>query len=167
MSLERIKKRFEEKEPNSTQNTAAGIGALGLIGAPALGYAAASDFAPEAEALIDRAVIAGKYFDKNIDPRLKNLFLKEGGYGLQFHAGPILQELIPSTTTPFVPADLSMAGKYAEALKEVKPQNYQADIITITPGPNPARFSTPELTPAEIGPGGAKGYIWGNPVEPQ
>ena len=60
-----------------------------------------------------------------------------------------------------------MAGKYAEALKQVKPQNYQADIITITPGPNPARFSTPELTPAEIAPGGAKGYIWGNPVEPQ
>lgn len=169
MSLERIKKQLllEDEQPNSLQNNAAAFGIAGLIGAPVLGYATASQSAPEAEALIDRAVIAGKYFDKNIDPRLKNLFLKEGGYGLQFHAGPILQELIPSTTTPFVPADLSMAGKYAETLKQVKPQNYQADIITITPGPNPARFSTPELTPAEIAPGGAKGYIWGNPIEPQ
>jgi hypothetical protein len=167
MSLERIKKQVNDKELNSTKYDAELIGGLGLIGAPAIGYAAALAAAPEAESLIDRAVVAGKYFDKDIDPRLKKLFLKEGGYGLQFHAGPILQELIPSTTTPFVPADLSMAGKYAEALKEVKPQNYQADIITITPGPNPARFSTPELTPAEIGPGGAKGYIWGNPIEPQ
>ena len=167
MSSEKIKKQFEDEELNSTKNSAELIGALGLIGAPAIGYASALESAPESEALIDRAVIAGKYFDKNIDSRLKDLFLKEGGYGLQFHAGPILQELIPSTTTPFVPADLSMAGKYSEALKEIKPQNYQADIITITPGPNPARFSTPELTPAEVAPGGAKGYIWGNPVEPQ
>ena len=167
MSLELLKKRFESKESNSTKDTAAAIGALGLISAPAWGYAAASQSAPEAEALIDRAVIAGKYFDKKIDPRLKDLFLKEGGYGLQFHAGPVLQELIPSTTTPFVPADLSMAGKYAEQLKNIKPENYQADIITVTPGPNPARFLTPELTSAEVAPGGQKGYIWGNPAEPQ
>lgn len=167
MSLDRIKKRLETNEPNSTQNTAAAIGALGTIGSPLWGYAAASQNAPAGEQLIDRAVIAGKYFDKEIDPRLKDLFVKEGGYGLQFKAGPLLQELIPSTTTPFTPADLSMAGKYAEQLKRIKPANYQADIITVTPGPNPARFATSELTPEEIGPGGAKGYLWGNPTEPQ
>ena len=167
MSLEKIKKQFGEEQPNSLQNSAAVFGAAGLIGAPAWGYAAATQNAPEEKALIDRAVIAGKYFDKDVDPRLKNLFLKEGGYGLQFQSGPILQELIPATTTPYIPADLSMAGKYAEQLKEVKPKNYQADIITVTPGPNPGRFLTPELTPAEVGPGGQKGYIWGNEAEPQ
>lgn len=167
MSLDRIKKRVETNEPNSTQNTAAAIGALGAIGSPFLGYAAASEAAPAGEQLIDRAVIAGKYFDKEIDPRLKDLYVKEGGYGLQFKSGPLLQELIPSTTTPFVPADLSLAGKYAEQLKGIQPANYQADIITVTPGPNPARFATPELTPEEVAPGGAKGYLWGNPTEPQ
>ena len=171
MSLDRIKNRVDSNEQNikerSTQNTAAAIGALGAIGSPLWGYAAASENAPAGEQLIDRAIIAGKYFSKDTDPRLKELFLKEGGYGLQFQSGPILQELIPNTTTPFIPADLSMAGKYAEQLKEIKPQNYQADIITVTPGPNPERFLTSELTPAEIGPGGQKGYIWGNAAEPQ
>jgi hypothetical protein len=167
---ERINQRLDpnKRYPSEAfENSAAALGALGAIGSPLLGYSLSSAAAPEGEQLIDRAELAGKYFDKDIDPRLKNLFLQEGGYGLQFKSGPILKELIPDTLTPFVPADLSMAGKYAEQLKEIKPKNYQADIITVTPGPNPARFATPELTPAEIGEGGAKGYIWGNPEEPQ
>jgi hypothetical protein len=86
--------------------------------------------------------------------------LQQGGYGLLYKSGDILQELIPSTTTPFVPADLSLAGKYKEELKNIKPANYQADIMTVTPGPNPARFATPELTPAEVGKKGSKGYLW-------
>lgn len=170
MSLEKTKKQLllEEGQPNSLSGASgASLGLTGLLGASGLGYAAATQKAPEGKTLIDRAVIAGKYFDKDIDPRLKNLFLKEGGYGLQFQSGPILQELIPATTTPYIPADLSMAGKYAEQLKDVKPKNYQADIITVTPGPNPGRFLTPELTPAEVAPGGQKGYIWGNEKEPQ
>ena len=167
---ERIDRRLDpnKRYPSEAfENSAAVLGALGAIGSPVLGYSLSSAAAPEGEQLIDRAALAGKYFDKDIDPRLKDIFLKEGGYGLQFKSGPILQELIPSTKTPFVPADLSLAGKYAEQLKEVQPANYQADIITVTPGPNPARFATPELTPAEIGEGGAKGYLWGNPSEPQ
>ena len=167
---ERLKKRLDPNNSESSQNvqqTASAIGALGLFGAPAWAYSVAKQNAPTDEALIDRAVLAGKYFNKDVDPRLKDIFLNKGGYGLQFKSGDVLRDIIPSTLTPFVPADLSLSGKYAEQLKEVKPADYQADIITVTPGPNPARFATPELTPAEIGKGGAKGYIWGNPDAPQ
>ena len=167
---EKFKKRLDPNNPESSQNaqqTASAIGALGLFGAPAWGYSVAKQNAPTDEPIIDRAVLAGKYFNKDVDPRLKDIFLKEGGYGLQFKSGDALRDIIPSTLTPFVPADLSLSGKYAKQLKEVKPVDYQADIITVTPGPNPARFATPELTPAEIGKGGAKGYIWGNPDAPQ
>ena len=163
----RFKKQIESKETNPTQINAGAFGALGLIGAPLLGYATAKQNAPGDEAVIDRAVQTEKYFNKDIDPRLKDLYLRQGGYGLQYKSGDILQELIPSTTTPFVPADLSLAGKYKEELKNIKPANYQADIMTVTPGPNPARFATAELTPAEVGVKGSKGYLWGNPDEPQ
>jgi hypothetical protein len=163
----RFKKQLESKETNAAQINAGAFGALGLIGAPLLGYATAKQNAPGDESVIDRAVQTEKYFNKDIDPRLKNLYLQQGGYGLQYKSGDILQELIPSTTTPFVPADLSLAGKYKQQLEGIKPANYQADIITVTPGPNPSRFATPELTSVETGPGGAKGYIWGNPEEPQ
>ena len=163
----RFKKEIESKETNSTQINAGAFGALGLIGVPLMGYSAAKQNAQEEQAIIDRAIQTEKYFNKDIDPRLKNLYLQQGGYGLLYKSGDILQELIPSTTTPFVPADLSLAGKYKEELKNIKPANYQADIMTVTPGPNPARFATPELTPAEVGKKGSKGYLWGNPEEPQ
>lgn len=163
----RLKKQIESKEPNPIQGTLSGLGAIGLIGSPLINYAAASEGALEDASVINRASQAEKYFNKDIDPRLKNLYLQQGGYGLQYKAGNILQDLIPSTTTPFVPADLSLAGKYKEELKNIKPANYQADIITVTPGPNPARFATPELTSIDTGEQGAKGYIWGNPDEPQ
>jgi hypothetical protein len=163
----RFKKQIESKEPNATQGTLGGLGAIGLIGSPLINYAAQFENAPEETAVINRTIQANKYFNKDIDPRLKNLYLKQGGYGLQYKAGDILQDLIPSTTTPFVPADLSLAGKYKEELKNIEPAQYQADIITVTPGPNPARFATPELTSIDTGEQGAKGYIWGNPKEPQ
>jgi hypothetical protein len=157
----RFKKEMESKEPNWTQVNAGSLGTIGLIASPLINYATAFGNAPRDESIIDRAVQTEKYFNKDIDPRLKNLYLQQGGFGLQYRAGPILQELIPSTTTPFVPADLSLAGKYNEELKKIKPANYQADIITVTPSPNPARFATPELTAVETGEGGSKGYIWG------
>ena len=163
----RLKKQIESKEPNPIQGTLSGLGAIGLIGSPLLNYAAASENALEDASIISRIDRANEYFNKDIDPRLKNLYLQQGGYGLQYKAGNILQDLIPSTTTPFVPADLSLAGKYNEELKNIKPTNYQADIITVTPGPNSARFATPELTSVDTGEQGAKGYIWGNPKEPQ
>ena len=163
----RLKKQIESKEPNPIQGTLGGLGAIGLIGSPLLNYAVASENALEEASIIDRNEQVKKYFNKDIDPRLKNLYLQQGGHGLQYKAGDILQDLIPSTTTPFVPADLSLAGKYNEELKNIKPTNYQADIITVTPGTNPARFATPELTSVDMGEQGAKGYIWGNPKEPQ
>ena len=164
----RLKKQIESKEPNPIQGTLGGLGVFGLIGSSGMNYAVKSKSALEEYASsINRASQAEKYFNKDIDPRLKNLYLQQGGYGLQYKAGDILQDLIPSTTTPFVSADLSLAGKYKEELKNIKPANYQADIITVTPGPNPARFATPELTSVDTGEQGAKGYIWGNPDEPQ
>ena len=53
----RFKKQIESKETNATQINAGALGALGLIGAPLLGYAAAKQNAPVDEALIDLSLI--------------------------------------------------------------------------------------------------------------
>jgi hypothetical protein len=52
-----------------------------------LGYSAAKENAPEEQAIIDRAIQTEKYFNKDIDPRLKNLYLQQGGYGLLYKSG--------------------------------------------------------------------------------
>ena len=145
---------------------AAGLGLLGGLSS-LFGYQAASDNAYNDENLINRSIKSKKYFDKDIDPRLKNLYLYRGSEGLANAAGDILTEIIPPTTSAFVPADLSFAGKYKETLENITPINYPKDNIVVTPGPNPARFATAELTPIDIGEKGAKGYIWGNPDAPQ
>ena len=143
----------------------AGFGVIGGLGS-LLGYHVAADNAYDDEGTINRSIVSKNYFDKDIDPRLKNLYLQGGSHGLQRRAGDILQEIIPPSTSAFVPADLSLAGKYKETLENIAPINYPKDNITVTPGFNPARFAIPELTPNEIEEGGAKGYIWGNPDEP-
>ena len=51
----RFKKQMESEETNPTQINAGAFGALGLIGAPLLGYATAKQNAPGDEAVIDRA----------------------------------------------------------------------------------------------------------------
>jgi len=117
------------------------------------------------QAYIDRAETFNQYFNKQIDPRLKNLYLKDGGYGLTYRSQPILADIIPPTTTEFKPSDLSLAGKFQEQLSSLPPVNLPGTVITVTPGPNPARFATKEITPTEIA--GQKGYVWGNPKEPQ
>jgi len=144
----------------------AGLGVIGGLGS-LLGYQILADNAYDDEGTINRSIVSKKYFDKDIDPRLKNLYLQGGSYGLKQRAGDILQEIIPPSTSAFVPADLSLAGKYKETLENIAPINYPKDSITVTPGFNPGRFAIPELTPSEIEEGGAKGYIWGNPDEPQ
>jgi hypothetical protein len=163
---ELIKRRqdleFEERAKNM-QLQAAALGGVGVL-AP---FVFDSDQVKEREQIINRAVESENYFDKDIDPRLKKIYLQKGGDGLQRFAGEVLKEFIPSTTSDFVPADLSLAGKYKEAVENITPIDYLTDNITVTPGPNPARFATPELTPPEIGEGGTKGYIWGNPDQPQ
>ena len=70
----RFKKEIESKETNPIQINAGAFGALGLIGVPLLSYAAAKQNAPEEQAVIDRAIQTEKYFNKDIDQRLKNLF---------------------------------------------------------------------------------------------
>ena len=163
---EQIKRRqdleFEERVKNM-QLAAAALGGAGVL----TPFIFDSDQIKEREQIINRAVESKNYFDKDIDPRLKKIYLQRGGDGLQRFAGEILKEFIPSTTSDFVPADLSLAGKYKEAVENITPVDYLTDNITVTPGPNPARFATPELTPPEIGSGGTKGYIWGNPDQPQ
>jgi hypothetical protein len=155
----------DEYKKDLENKALAAMGGMGLLSS-VLGYTAAQENAKNDEFNINRTVQAQQYF-KDIDPRLKNLYLQRGSKGLENYAGDILKELIPSTTSPFVPADLSLAGKYREALENIESTNNLTNNITVTPGPNPARFATPELTPAEIGKGGSKGYIWGNPDEPQ
>jgi hypothetical protein len=70
----RFKKEIESKETNPIQINAGALGALGLIGVPLLGYSAAKENAPEEQAIIDRAIQTEKYFNKDIDQRLKNLY---------------------------------------------------------------------------------------------
>jgi len=157
--------QFEEYL-DTKQYALGGMGGMGLLSS-FFSQGINAEQAANDVLFIDRAVQSKDYFNKNIDPRLKNLYLKQGEQGLKFYAGDILKELIPASTSPFIPADLSMAGKYKEALENITPINYPIDNITVTPGPNPGRFATSELTPIDTGEQGAKGYIWGNPAEPQ
>ena len=155
-----------EEYLNRKQATLGLVGAAGLFGSFINNKIKAEQTTDDVP-FIDRAVQSENYFNKDIDPRLKNIYLKQGVHGLKSYAGDILKEIIPAGTSPFVPADLSMAGKYKETLENITPINYPVDNITVTPGPNPARFATSELTPIDTGERGAKGYIWGNPAEPQ
>lgn len=159
--------QFEESVTNK-QIPLGFVGAMGLVQS-FLSPLVSAEQAAEDVTFIDRAVQSKNYFDKDIDPRLKKLYLNQGAQGLKYNAGNILKELIPpSSTSPFIPADLSMAGKYKEILENITPINYPVDNITVTPGPNPGRFATSELTSIDTDEAqGSKGYIWGNPETPQ
>lgn len=74
---------------------------------------------------------------------------------------------IPSSTTEYTPADLTLAGKYKEQLQQLPETNFSTDVITVTPGPNPARFNSSDTSPETLNADRARGYIWGNTAEPQ
>ena len=165
MDPKELKKIRQENLKKSIQDTLPGIAGVSSL-LSIVPYISDQENAI-GESVIDRAESFNKFFNKQVDPRLKNLYLKEGPYGLAYRSGNILSDIIPPTTTPFKPSDLSLAGKFAEQVEQLPPANFPGTAITVTPGVNPSRFSTPELTAAEIGPEGQKGYVWGNFQEPQ
>jgi hypothetical protein len=229
--------QLKDKQPDSSQkelpvglqNSAGTIGAAGLIGAPAFGYATAAKKAPEEKTLIDRAVIPGKYATQlgeqekrvqelkdelnkrgqaglggmlglagvvapfirgedyylaaqteramaladaganEFDPLLRKNYINQGPYSLiTDEALNKVNTYVPPGLTGFVPADLTKAGKFNEVFETLKKDNPEIRRqITVSPGPQPRRLSYADLTEADLGKTGQKGYVWGNPDQPQ
>ena len=93
---------------------------------------------------------------KNVDPRLKKAFGKDGKIGVLDAADSVWAEQI-GVGSDFEPADISDAGRFKPAGKT---------IATVTPNPNSARFASRAGDPKAVG-GGSSGTLWGNDQVPQ
>jgi hypothetical protein len=114
--------------------------------------------------IIDRAFDAQKFPD--VDPTFKKAWINNPG-NMSQHITNLFSKHIPSSTSEYVPADLTLAGKYKEQLEKLSPVDISTDIITVTPGPNPARFASSDISPETLNKDISRGYVWGNTEEPQ
>ena len=121
---------------------------------------------------IDRADFLDKHWEsstegggyigfKNADPRLHDIYVKEGTYGVQAKAPYIWSDLIGEHGTPWEPADISQSGEFQRRRSKHLPS-----ILTVTPDSDSARFSTPETTSMDSVGGGASDTLWGNAKQP-
>ena len=91
------------------------------------------------------------------DPELSEVYIKDGKFGLHAHAGDIWQRNVGKVGTPWTPADITNAGKFAEG----KAASGNQSILTVTPDANSARFGAPNPNPVIVG-GGQSETLWGN-----
>ena len=96
------------------------------------------------------------------DPKLSEVYIKDGKFGLHTHAGDIFQKNVGKVGTPWTPADITNAGKFAEG----KAASGNQSILTVTPDANSARFGAPNTNPLIVG-GGQSETLWGNGGKPQ
>ena len=118
---------------------------------------------------VERAMALEDVGAKNFDPLLRKNYIYDGPYSLITNqALNKVNTYVPPGQTGFVPADLTKAGKFKEILESIKKDNPETRRqITVSPGPQPARFSYTGLTQEDLGEKGQKGYIWANPDQPQ
>ena len=116
--------------------------------------------------IINRAIKISPYTDLDSDFK-KNYINPQKNYGFDFNAQELFKKYIPDSSVEYTPADLTLAGKYKEQLEQLPKTNFSTDVITVTPGPNPARFNSPDINPEVLNADKAKGYVWGNTKEPQ
>ena len=96
------------------------------------------------------------------DPKLSEVYIKDGKFGLHTHAGDIFQKNVGKVGTPWTPADITNAGKFAEG----KAASGNQSILTVTPDANSARFGAPNPNPIIVG-GGQSETLGGNGGKPQ
>lgn len=106
---------------------------------------------------------------REFDPVLRQRYIDQGPYSLiTDDAFKRVNTYVPPGTTGFEPADLSRAGGFSQAFDAFKESNPEVRRqITVSPGPQPRRLSYEGLNEADLGKTGQKGYVWGNPDQPQ
>jgi hypothetical protein len=114
--------------------------------------------------IISRALDAQKF--PNVDSTFKKAWINNPD-NISNHITDLFSKYIPPSKNEYVPADLTLAGKYKDQLKNLSPVNMSTDIITVTPGPNPARFASSDINPETLNKDISRGYVWGNTEEPQ
>jgi hypothetical protein len=123
--------------------------------------------------IINRAIKISPYTD--VDSNFKKKYINQSylarfdnnNSSFHFNTEELFKKHIPANFTEYTPADLTLAGKYKEQLEQLPKTNFSTDVITVTPGPNPARFNSPEIDPEVLNADKARGYVWGNTEEPQ
>lgn len=117
----------------------------------------------------ERAMALADVGANEFDPLLRQAYIDQGPYALITNeALNKVNAYVPPGQTGFAPADLTMAGKFNQIFEELKKDNPEIRRqITVSPGPQPARFSYTGLTEEDLGKTGQKGYIWANPEKPQ
>jgi len=117
----------------------------------------------------ERAMALADAGANEFDPLLRQNYINQGPYSLiTDEALNKVNAYVPPGQTGFVPSDLTMAGKFNQVFEELKKNNPEIRRqITVSPGPQPARFSYTGLTEEDLGKTGQKGYIWANPEKPQ
>lgn len=117
----------------------------------------------------ERAMALADAGANKFDPLLRQNYINQGPYSLiTDEALNKVNTYVPSGQTSFVPADLTKAGKFSEVFETLKKDNPEIRRqITVSPGPQPRRLSYADLTEADLGKTGQKGYVWGNPDQPQ
>lgn len=117
----------------------------------------------------ERAMALADAGANEFDPLLRQNYINQGPYSLITNeALNKINTYVPPGQTRFVPADLTMAGKFNQVFEELKKGNPEIRRqITVSPGPQPRRLSYENLTEADLGKTGQKGYVWGNPDQPQ
>lgn len=118
---------------------------------------------------VERAMALENVGANNFDSLLRQNYIDDGPYSLITNeALNKVNAYVPPGQSGFVPADLTKAGKFKEILESLKKDNPEIRRqITVSPGPQPARFSYTGLTEEDLGKTGQKGYIWANPDQPQ
>lgn len=165
--MEPRNQKLNEYKDELNKKGLAGIG--GIFALPGLGalFSDGRDYSLASQ--VERAIALENVGAKNFDPLLRENYIYEGPYSLiTDQALNKVNTYVPPGQTGFVPADLSKAGKFKEILESLKENNPETRRqITVSPGPQPARFSYTGLTQDDLGERGQKGYIWANPDQPQ
>jgi len=117
----------------------------------------------------ERAMALADVGANGFDSLLRQNYIDQGPYSLITNeAFNKINAYVPPGQTKFVPADLTMAGKFNQVFENLKKDNPEIRRqITVSPGPQPRRLSYENLTEADLGETGQKGYVWGNPDQPQ
>jgi hypothetical protein len=154
------------REDTNKQGQAALGGMLGLAGLTAPFFDGRDYYLANQT---ERAMALGDVGANEFDPSLRQNYIDQGPYALiTDDAFKKVNTYVPPGQTGFEPADLSRAGGFSQAFNALKESNPEIRRqITVSPGPQPRRLSYADLNEADLSKTGQKGYVWGNPDQPQ
>ena len=135
------KKRDQELKDELNKRGQAGLGGmLGLAGLAAP-FSEGKNYYLATQA--ERAMALADAGANEFDPLLRQNYIDQGPYSLITNeALNKVNTYVPPGQTGFVPADLTMAGKFNQVFEDLKKDNPEIRRqITVSPGPQPRRLS--------------------------